>query len=51
MPKIPDPKDKLGADLISKEEYEMLKARFTKPDGKEMEPHEVPGFYTRKVRY
>lgn len=46
-----DPKDKLGENLISKEEYEELSAKFRKPNGEEMQPHEVPGYYTRKVKY
>ena len=44
-------KEKLGENLISREEYEELSARFKKENGQEMQPHEVPGFYTRKVRY
>lgn len=51
IPKPIDPKNKFGENVISKEEYEALAARFRKADGKEMEPHEVPGYYTRKVRY
>ena len=46
-----DPKDKLGENLISKEEYEELSAKFRKADGTEMQPHEVKGYYTRKVKY
>lgn len=46
-----DPKEKLSENLISKEEYEELSAKFRKPNGDEMQPHEVPGYYTRKVRY
>lgn len=46
-----EPMDKLGANLISKEEYEELSAKFRKPNGEEMHPHEVPGYYTRKVKY
>ena len=48
---MPEPKDKLGENLISKEEYEMLSKKFRKPNGEEMQPHEVPGYFTRKVRY
>ena len=49
--KVPEPKDKLGENLISKEEYETLSKKFRKPNGEEMQPHEVPGYFTRKVRY
>ena len=49
--RVQDPKDKLGENLISKEEYLELKAKFTKPNGEEMKPEEVKGFYTRKVKY
>jgi len=34
--KISDPKDKLGENLISREEYEELSAKFRKPNGEEM---------------
>ena len=34
--KIPEPADKLGQNLISKEEYEMLSKKFRKPNGEEM---------------
>lgn len=46
-----DPKDKLGENLISKEEYEELSAKFRKPNGEEMQPHEVPGYFNNKVKY
>ena len=49
--KLSDPKDKLGENLISREEYEELSAKFRKPNGEEMQPNEVPGYYTRKVKY
>ena len=45
------PKDKPGENLISKEEYDELCAKFRKPNGEEMQPVEVEGFYTRKVKY
>ena len=38
-------------NMLFKKEYEELKAKFSKPDGQEMQPHEVPGYYTRKIRY
>ena len=40
--RVPEPKDKLGVNLISKEEYDMLSARFRKSDGSEMQPEEPP---------
>ena len=48
---MPEPKDKLGVNLISKEEYDMLSARFRKPDGSEMQPEEVQGYYKNKIKY
>ena len=41
----------MGENLISKEEYEELSAKFKKANGEEMQPHEVQGYYTRKVKY
>lgn len=47
-----DPREKMGgADLISKEEYERKSAKFRKPNGEEMQAHEVPGYYIKKVKY
>ena len=34
--RVPDPKEKLSENLISKEEYEELSAKFRKPNGEEM---------------
>ena len=47
----PDPREKLGTDLISKEEYERLSALFRKPTGEEMLATEIKGYYSRKVKY
>ena len=49
--RVPEPKDKLGVNLISKEEYDMLSARFRKSDGSEMQPEEVQGYYKNKIKY
>lgn len=49
--RIPEPKEKMSENLISEEEYKRLSAKFCKPNGEEMQPHEVPGYYTRKVKY
>ena len=46
-----DISDKLYDNVMSKEELTELTQRFTKENGEEMQPHEVPGYYTRKVKY
>ena len=49
--KIAEPKDRSGENLISKEEYAENVKRFSKEDGAEMQPHEIKGYYVRKVSY
>lgn len=38
-------------DIITEEEYKHLRAMFAKPNGEEMLPHEIEGFYTKKTKY
>lgn len=45
------PVDKAGRPLYTNEEYEMMKAKFTNENGEEVDPREIKGFFTRKVKY
>ena len=46
-----DISDKLYESIMSKEEFTELTQKFTKENGEEMQPHEVPGYYNRKVKF
>ena len=45
------PRDKLGRKIFSDEQYEEQRANYLNQNKEEIDPRDVKGYYTRKVRY